>query len=114
MEHDRIAALIAAYLDGRAELEPTVAALVEAWREEGWGLYLDPEQAAPAQRERARRLWVEYGRRWRRSSRTARGRRAVPPSGALSPTERGEHPVAPRPAASHNRARRPARLALGS
>jgi hypothetical protein len=63
MEHDRIAALIAAYLDGRAELEPTVAALVEAWREEGWGLYLDPEQAAPAQRERARRLWAEYGRR---------------------------------------------------
>lgn len=40
-----------------------MAALVEAWREEGWGLYLDPEQAAPAQRERARRLWAEYGRR---------------------------------------------------
>ena len=63
MEHDRIAALLGAYLDGRAELEPTVAALVEAWREDGWGVHLDLEEAAPGQRERARRLWAEYGRR---------------------------------------------------
>ena len=44
------------YLDGRADIEETAAQLLEVWKTDGWGLYLDPASLPPDRLARARRL----------------------------------------------------------
>ena len=44
------------YLDGRTDLEETAAQLLEVWKTDGWGLYLDPTSIPPYRLARAQRL----------------------------------------------------------
>ena len=53
--------LLTGYLAGEVALETAAAALVRAYHEQGWGLYLAPAELPPEQRARAEALIARYG-----------------------------------------------------
>jgi uncharacterized glyoxalase superfamily protein PhnB len=53
---DRLSNIVAAYMDGRLELDTCVAELTHLYVEHGWGFYLVEEQCDPRYRDRMRAL----------------------------------------------------------
>ena len=61
MNTEPLVELLTGYLAGEVTLETTAAALVRAYHEQGWGLYLAPAELPPEQRVRAEALIARYG-----------------------------------------------------
>jgi hypothetical protein len=60
MSAEPLLELLTGYLAGEVALETAAAALVRAYHEQGWGLYLDPAELPPEQRARAEALIARY------------------------------------------------------
>jgi hypothetical protein len=58
---DRLSNLVAAYIDGRLELDTCVAELTHVYVEQGWAFYLVEAECAPEHRQRMRRLAARLG-----------------------------------------------------
>ncbi len=56
MHTDRLSNIVAAYVEGRLELDTAVAQLTHVYVEHGWGFYLVEAECEPRHRERMRAL----------------------------------------------------------